>query len=201
MAEKTGEGGGAARRPGGAKPPRLRRAVRAGALVGGPLGEAVARRGFAEPDLLMRWDAVMGPHLAALCRPLRVRYGSSRRMGATLVVAADGARATEIGHLEPQILERANQLYGYRAVTRLRIEHDGGAGTEAAPPGLAETAAPFDGAGAPARSGQARPVPADRARAEARTGAIRDPALRETLTRLGAAVYARARRRDAPSES
>lgn len=157
----------------------------AGALMRQSLVEAAASRGFAEPDVLIRWDAIMGAHLAALCRPVAVRYGRRGGLGATLVVRAPGARATEIEHLAPEILDRVNAHYGYRAVSRLRIEQEG-----AAPAGLAEEAEPF----APApRPGSRRQPGADHLRAAERLAeGVADPDLRRALARLGAHVLANA---------
>ena len=50
------------------------------------------------------------------------------RLGATLVVRVEGARATEVEHLGPRIIERVNQFYGYRAIDRLKVTQVTGSG-------------------------------------------------------------------------
>lgn len=144
------------------------------------LGAAAAKRGFAEPEVLTRWDEVIGPHLARFCRPVKVSYGRSQGLGATLYVEALGGRAPEIEHQAPQILERINQFYGYRAVSRLRIAQ------AADPAGFAEGQAAFAGPQA------AAPSPEQRARAEALTEGVADPGLKAALAELGAWVLTRA---------
>ena len=52
--------------------------------------------------------------------------------GGTLAVAATGALAPMLRHVEAQIIERANRILGYAAVARISIEQ--GAATMAAPP-------------------------------------------------------------------
>ncbi|MFQ5567284.1 MAG: DUF721 domain-containing protein, partial [Paracoccaceae bacterium] len=112
------------------------------------VGEAAAGHGFAEPEVLLRWLEVVGEHLAGLCSPVRVSYPRSQRLGATLVVRAEGARATEVEHLGPRIIERVNQFYGYRAIDRLKVtQTSGGAGFAEEParfagPGLTEPPPP-----------------------------------------------------------
>ena len=148
-----------------------------------PVLEAVAgRHGFAQADVLLRWTEIAGEALAPTCRPIRVSYRGDRRLGATLVVQADSARAPEVEHLAPRIIERVNQFYGYRAVSRIRITQSGQRGS------FAEAPTPFTGPSAPAT-----PTEADTTRAAQLTEGIEDADLRAALTRLGAHVLARGR--------
>ena len=144
------------------------------------LREAAAKRGFAEPRVLTRWREIAGERLAGLCTPVKVSYPRGSGLGATLVVHAEGPRATEVEHLAPRIIERINQFYGYRAITRLRVVQVAPAGGfgEAAARYRAETAAR-----PPDRAAQARA-------AELARGIENEP-LRLALTRLGAHILAR----------
>lgn len=145
------------------------------------LDKVAGRHGFAELDVLLHWPEIIGEALAPICRPIRVRYGSARKLGATLVVQTNGARAPEVEHLSPRIIERVNQFYGYRAVSRLQI-------VQAGTIGLAEKQAGFKGP-------DHVPDAADTRRAEALTAGVDDEDLRAALNRLGANVLARTRRR------
>lgn len=145
-----------------------------------PVLDAVAgRHGFAQPDVLLRWAEIAGEALAPTCRPVKVRYGSNRQLGATLVVQADGARAPEVEHLAPRIIERVNQFYGYRAIARVRIVQTGHAG-------FADPAASFAGP-------DFSPSDAEARRASELTEGVKDEGLKAALTRLGANVLARGR--------
>ncbi len=82
-----------------------------------PLGH---RRGFADARLISEWSSVVGPRLAAESMPerlVRQRDGS----GGTLHIRVDGPMALELQHLEPQVIERLNGFYGYRAVERIAL--------------------------------------------------------------------------------
>jgi hypothetical protein len=153
------------------------------------LGEAAAGHGFAEPEVLIRWPEVVGEQLSALCVPVKVSYPRAEGLGATLVVRTEGARAPEVEHLGPRIIERVNQFYGYRAIARLKVTQTTGAG------GLAEAPARF--AGRP-DAAPAEPGAAVTARAAELTRGIQNEALRAALTRMGAHVLARA---DEPEKS
>jgi len=159
---------------------------RAGEALGRRLSEAAAKRGFAEPDVLIRWAEIVGADLARDCQPVRITYGrAAPGLGATLLVQANGARATEIEHRVPQIVERVNAFYGYRAVSRIRLTQ--ATGRAGQPGGFAEDAPGFSGK---------PPVPpppdaAATARAAELARDIRDPVLRAALIRLGACVLGR----------
>jgi hypothetical protein len=178
---------------------RLRRGGgfrRAGDRTRPLLEEVAGRHGFAQADVLLRWAEIVGEALAPTCRPVRVSYrggrGRDHGLGATLVVQTNSARAPEVEHLAPRIIERVNQFYGYRAIARVRITQTGPA------PGFAETHAAFAAPAANPNSADpnaAAPTDADTARAAALTAGVEDAGLRSALTRLGANVLARRRAR------
>ena len=150
------------------------------------LGEAAAGHGFAEPEVLMRWPEVVGERLAALCVPVKVGYPRAGRLGATLVVRVEGARATEVEHLGPRIIERVNQFYGYRAIDELKVTQT--TGSAGASRGFADEPARF--AGQP-QAAAFEPSPEAKVRAAEMTRGIQSEALRAALTRMGAHVLAR----------
>ncbi len=151
------------------------------------LGEAAAGHGFAEPEVLMRWPEVVGERLSGLCVPVKVSYPRAGRLGATLVVRVEGARATEVEHLGPRIIERVNQFYGYRAIDRLKVTQITASG------GFAEGQASFAGRprAAVSEPSPPEPSPAAQARAAEMTRGIENETLRAALTQMGAHVLAR----------
>jgi hypothetical protein len=176
----TGGKTGSAKRP----PNRGKRGFRSAAETARQrVGEAAAGHGFAEPEVLIRWPEVVGEQLSALCVPVKVSYPKAQGLGATLVVRTEGARAPEVEHLGPRIIERVNQFYGYRAIARLKITQTTGAA------GFAEAPARF--AGRP-NAAPAEPGAAETARAAELTRGVRNEALRAALTRMGAHVLAHA---------
>ncbi|MEZ5775453.1 MAG: DciA family protein [Hyphomicrobiaceae bacterium] len=94
-----------------------------------------------------------------------------RGEGATLVLRVDGPASIEIQHRAPQILERINTHFGYRAVTALRIVQ--------APVVRQDPFAPT------------RPRPQPAARPVADVSGIEDERLRTALDRLGRFVAAK----------
>lgn len=108
--------------------------ARRGAVAIGHLASLVAapafeRHGLGHGELACAWSDIVGPELAAISRPVQLsrprgegaRSGERQNGGATLTVEIEGPRAIELQHAAAHIMEAANTLFGYRAVTRLRL--------------------------------------------------------------------------------
>lgn len=149
------------------------------AAAAAPVVRAVgSSRGFAERRLFAVWTEIVGPELAALCRPAQVSYrGREKGLGATLVLAVDGAVAPEVEHMAPKLIERVNQVYGYRAVARIRLSQ------------TAAASVPVPIAHPPERPAALDPPQG------ADISAVENPDLRAALARLGANITLAARRR------
>ncbi|MEM7508452.1 MAG: DciA family protein [Pseudomonadota bacterium] len=162
---------------------------RASATAKARLGAAAAKKGFAEPDVLLRWAEAVGTHLAGLCQPVKVSYGGA--IGATLTVKVDGGHAPEVAHQAPKIIERINSFYGYRAISRLKLTQATGMAGRAH--GFAEDAARFEGPPPSRRGAQfaREPDPAAVRKAKNLTSEIRDPDLRDALSRMSAWVLSK----------
>lgn len=153
--------------------PRRRRGFeRAVTLVGPELKTPAEKRGFAETKLLTHWPEIVGPDIADMAVPVKVKYG--RGFGGTLVLLTTGAKAPMLEMSREAIITRVNACYGYSAIKDVQV-------TQTAPTGFAEGQVAF-GAAKP----KAKPTP-DPARLEKATEgleAITDPILRDALRKL-----------------
>ena len=86
-------------------------------LLGQLLDAPARRRGLVNSTLLEDWPMIVGPALARHCHPVRL----DRREPPVLQLRVGGGAALEIQHAAPQIIERINQHFGFRAVARLRL--------------------------------------------------------------------------------
>ncbi len=129
------------------------------------------KRGFAEGGLAADWPGIVGAELAARCRPGKLAFArAAERREGTLTLRVEAPFATELQHLAPQIMERINGYFGYRAVARLRLKQ------------------------VPYRPSQQRdrtapaPDPEITPELAARLESVEDPELRAALARLGRAL-------------
>ena len=142
-------------------------------------GQALGKRGFALADLLRDWASIVGRDIAARCVPRKLdRPRPSQRRGAhaaegTLTLRVEAGFALEVQHLEPQLLERINGYFGFRAVTRLRLLQ-----------GPAPAPTPESAPAAPVR-------PEAMTALHARLEDVEDTELRGALDRLGQALLRR----------
>lgn len=124
-----------------------RRSLRArlvGEMVGAVGGVAFRRFGFAQAQLIGRWREIVGPVYARWTAPEGLRFPRGQKVEGTLTIRVDGPFAVQLNHVAPQIIERANRVFGYAAVGRLRLvqgQVDNGA-VAAAPKARAAPAAP-----------------------------------------------------------
>lgn len=137
---------------------------------------AIGKRGFAEAGLVADWPAIAGAEIAAHALPERLDFPRGERIEGTLHLRVEGPWALALQHLEPQLLERINAYFGYRALARLKL-HQGPLprrpGRHAPPP----PPAPVDPAALAALANE--------------VAEIADPALRAVVERLGRALLAR----------
>ena len=167
----------------------MRKPARFAAPLGAQLkeivGPALAARGLGETSLVTHWQEIVGADIARFARPLQLQWpprGDKRdpekKMSpATLILRIDGAFALEAQHASATIVSRVNAHLGWRCVEKIAFRQG-----------------PLE----PLRKPKPRPTPPSaEALAKAREGSqgIVDEGLREALTRLGARIIDKARRR------
>lgn len=151
---------------------RRKRAETLGSSVSRLTKPIFGRRGLADGAIARQWTSIVGPMIAKHSQPDRITYPNRERNNGILHLRVDhSAMATELQHLEPQLMERINGYFGFKAVGRMRFIH----GPLARP------------AEEPAR--QASPDPAQNALVAREVSVVDDPELREALNRLGNAVH------------
>jgi hypothetical protein len=146
-----------------------------GELVDRAIDPLAARQGFGEAALILRWEAVVGARLAAICEPIKLQWppraknraAEKKDEPATLILRVEPGFSLDIQHMNGSILDRVNTHLGWRCVARLTMRQERLTARRKAP----RSAPPVDAA--------------TRARAAAATEGVADEALRAALTRLG----------------
>lgn len=164
------------------KPERRKRGFeRTSSLLTARIRKAGEARGFAVTRLLTHWEEIAGPETARIARPVKVSYGREGGFGATLVLLTTGANAPLLEMQKEKIRDRVNGVYGYAAISRIRI-------TQTAPTGFAEGQAQFTRAPKPEPR---RPDPAVLADAKDTAKGVKDDNLRNALEALALNVLSR----------
>ena len=105
-------------KPARSGPPHMRRHV---ARI---VADLARRTKYVDPSLVEAWPALVGPEIAALCRPGRLAGG---RLGRTLeVIAPNGAAAARVQFEAEAIRSRLNEHLGPGAVGRVAVRQGSG---------------------------------------------------------------------------
>jgi hypothetical protein len=106
------------------------------------IGRTAFRRfGFVQSSVVSRWPEIVGPRHARVCAPEAIRFPPGEKNEGILQLVVVPAHAPIIQHVIPEIIERVNRFFGYKAVARVKLRQgevkppDGGE-RAAAPPSL-----------------------------------------------------------------
>ncbi len=94
-------------------------------LVAKVTGPILKKRGFAEARIVTEWADIVGAEFARQCQPDKLVLGRAGKSGraepGVLHIRVPGALAVELQHRGPEIIDRVNGYFGYRAVERLNF--------------------------------------------------------------------------------
>jgi len=100
------------------------------------IGRAAFRRfGFIQASVVTRWPEIVGQRHAQVCMPEAIRFPPGEKSGGILQLVVLPAHAPLIQHVIPEIIERVNRFFGYKAVARVKLRQG-----EVNPPHVERTA-------------------------------------------------------------
>ncbi len=138
-------------------------------LVGNLTRPLVRKRGFFQTEIILHWAEIVGRDLEKFTMPVKyIQPRGENAGGGTLVIRVSGPVAIELQHRMPQIIDRVNTYFGYRAVERIKMMQ----GDISRPERTVHT---------PTSVPEGNIAKAS----EINIAKIEDPHLREVLTRLG----------------
>ncbi len=97
---------------------------------------AFRRFGFVQSSVVTRWPEIVGPRHARVCAPESIRFPPGEKSEGILQLVVVPAHAPIIQHVIPEIIERVNRFFGYKAVARVKLRQG-----EVKPPPTKEAAA------------------------------------------------------------
>lgn len=86
------------------------------------IGRAAFRRfGFVQSSVVTRWPEIVGERHARVCMPEAIRFPPGEKCEGILQLVVLPAHAPLIQHVIPEIMERVNRFFGYKAVSRVKM--------------------------------------------------------------------------------
>lgn len=133
----------------------------------------LAKRGFAQIELVTRWPEIAGTELSVHCVPLKFSVTASG--AAVLSLLADDRAALELQHQTPKLIDKINRYFGYAAVSKIKV-----IAGDIPKPRIRPTVRPLSAG--------------EESELLSWTSQVSDPDLREALTRLGRNALAESRK-------
>jgi hypothetical protein len=156
------------------EPKRLNRTVGLGEVVGGVLGPALRKRGFAGRDIIAHWAAIAPKPYDEVSVPDRLAWprGGRSAEGATLYLRCTEGHALMLQHEAPRLAAAVNRYFGYLLVKDVRLSAE------------------------PLRAAEAEPAPTpidpvSKAKISAAVRGVADDGLKDALRRLGEGIARR----------
>ena len=106
------------------------------------IGRTAFRKfGFVQSSVVTRWQEIVGTAHARICAPEAIRFPPGEKSDGILDLVVVPAHAPMIQHVVPEIIERVNRFFGYKAVARVKLRQGevkppAGTRPSAAPPSL-----------------------------------------------------------------
>lgn len=86
------------------------------------IGRTAFRRfGFVQSSVVTRWPEIVGEQHARVCMPEAIRFPPGEKSEGILQLVVVPAHAPLIQHVIPEIMERVNRFFGYKAVSRVKL--------------------------------------------------------------------------------
>ena len=86
------------------------------------IGRTAFRRfGFVQSSVVTRWPEIIGAVHARNCMPESIRFPVGEKSEGTLHLVVSPGHAPIIQHVIPEIIDRVNRFFGYRAVASVRM--------------------------------------------------------------------------------
>ena len=86
------------------------------------IGRTAFRRfGFVQSSVVTRWPEIVGPRHARVCSPEAIRFPPGEKSEGILQLVVVPAHAPLVEQVIPEIIERVNRFFGYKAVARVKL--------------------------------------------------------------------------------
>jgi hypothetical protein len=82
---------------------------------------AFRKFGFVQSAVVRRWSEIVGERYADVSAPESIRFPRGERANGVLTLVVQGAHATMMQHIAPEIMDRVNRFFGYPAVAKVTI--------------------------------------------------------------------------------
>ena len=88
------------------------------------LDKSTKEKNFIEVSLIKKWKEIIGNDIAKFCWPTKIIFSEIKNSNGTIFLKTMRGRSMEIEFKNEEIIEKLNQYFGYKAISKISIVQD-----------------------------------------------------------------------------
>ena len=88
------------------------------------INKNIKERNFFEISLIKKWKEIIGNDIAKFCWPIKISFPNIKNSNGIIFLKTKRGRSMEIEFKNEEIIEKLNQYFGYKAISKISVVQD-----------------------------------------------------------------------------
>ena len=88
------------------------------------LDKNIKEKNFVEVSLIKKWREIIGDDIAKFCWPIKITFSDIKNSNGLIFLKTKRGRSMEIEFKNEEIIEKLNQYFGYKAISKISVVQD-----------------------------------------------------------------------------
>jgi len=88
------------------------------------LDKNIKEKNFIEVSLIKKWREIIGDDIAKFCWPIKIIFSDIKNSNGLIFLKTKRGRSMEIEFKNEEIIEKLNQYFGYKAISKISVVQD-----------------------------------------------------------------------------
>ena len=84
----------------------------------------IKEKNFLEVSLIKKWREIIGDNIAKFCWPIKIIFSGIKNSNGLVFLKTKRGRSMEIEFKNEEIIEKLNQYFGYKAISKISVVQD-----------------------------------------------------------------------------
>ena len=84
----------------------------------------IKEKNFVEVSLIKKWREIIGDDIAKFCWPIKIIFSDIKNSNGIIFLKTKRGRSMEIEFKNEEIIEKLNQYFGYKAISKISVVQD-----------------------------------------------------------------------------
>ena len=85
------------------------------------LEKKLKKANFIEISIIKNWKEIVGNDIAKLCFPIKIIFSNEGNINGKIIIQVKRGWSLEIEYKNQEIIEKLNQYFGYKAISKINI--------------------------------------------------------------------------------